>query len=110
VLRGHKARGFLTDLRRPDYAKNMMGWDILDKITTGLPPLVAGLLPVTAGVVFIVGFSRHGINFIKYGFKQTALDSSLEKRFDALEAKIDLIETNHFGHLKDFLTELTGIL
>jgi len=116
----------------------MTGWDILDKIITGLPPIVMALILVAvlaAVVIFIVGFSRHGFNFIKYGFRQIAVENSLEKRFDSMEAKFDArfsqiderfsqidarldgmdsriaaIETNHFGHLKDFLTELTGIL
>jgi hypothetical protein len=49
------------------------------------------------------------------------LDASLEKRFDKLDARIDglrtefhteleMLKTNHFGHLKDFLSELTSIL
>jgi hypothetical protein len=121
----------------------MTGWDILDTFVKAFPPVVATLLLVVAGVIFIIGFSRHGINFIKYGFKQVALDNSLEKRFDKmearfveleakfdtrfveLEAKFDTrfveletkfdtrfaaIEINHFGHLKNFLTELTSIL
>jgi hypothetical protein len=57
------------------------------------------------------------VNFIKYGFKQTVLSDTLEKRFDKLEARIDglhveleTIKTNHFGHLKNYLTELTSIL
>jgi septal ring factor EnvC (AmiA/AmiB activator) len=136
---------------------------VVNEIIKNLPPLAVTLLLITAGIVFIIGFSRHGINFLKYGFKQTALDSSLEKRFDQLEAKFDArfaqidtrfaqiddrlaqiddrfaqidtrfaqiddrfaqidtrftqidkkiaaIENNHFGHLKDFLTELTSIL
>jgi hypothetical protein len=78
---------------------------------------------ITAGVIFIVGFTKRGMNFIKYSFGQITLDSSLEKRFDDLaakmatkedisriNAKIEAIETNHFGHLKNFLTELTSIL
>jgi len=90
------------------------------------------LFLLVAGIIFAIGFFRHGVNFIKYGFKQTMLDSSLEKRFDSLEAKFDerisqieakfderfsqidarimAIETNHFGHLKNFLSELTSIL
>ena len=46
-----------------------------------------------------------------------ALDKTLEERFDRLEARLDgvdariaVIETNHFGHLKGFLTELSSIL
>jgi hypothetical protein len=113
------------------YIKNMIGWDVLDNIIRAFPPVVAGLLLAAAGVVFIVGFSRRGLNFIKYGFGKMALDETLEKRFDRLEERLDgmdmriaaidtrfaeidvriaAIETNHFGHLKDFLTELTSIL
>ena len=91
----------------------MTAWDVLDRIINSFPPIVMALIllaVLAALVIFIVGFSRHGFNFLKYGFKQMALDSSLEKRFDKLEAKIEAIEVNHFGHLKDFLTELTGIL
>jgi hypothetical protein len=113
----------------------MTGWDILDKFITGFPPITAALLLVAAAVIFIVGFSRRGINFIKYGFGKMALDETIEERFDRLEARFDerfsqiderfsriderldgmdtrimAIETNHFGHLKDFLTELTSIL
>jgi plasmid maintenance system killer protein len=95
--------------------------------------LAAALLLIAAGLVFIVGFGRHGMNFIKYGFTQNSMDDLLEKlatkedinkieaKFDARFAEIDArfakidsriaaIETNHFGHLKDFLTELTSIL
>ena len=91
----------------------MTAWDVLDRVISSFPPLVMALILVAAlvaVVILIVGFSKHGINFLKYGFKQIALDSSLEKRFDKLEAKIEAIEVNHFGHLKEFLTELTSIL
>ena len=36
-------------------------------------------------------------------------NSSLEKRFDKLESKIEAIETNHFGRLKNYLGILNGI-
>ena len=88
----------------------MTGWDILDRFIASFPPIAATILFATAAVIFIIGFTKHGFNFLKYGFKQMILDSTLEKRFDRLEEKIELIETNHFGHLKDFLTELTSIL
>jgi len=118
-----------------DEGLKMTGWDILNELMKNIPPIAAMLFFLVAGVIFAIGFFRHGVNFIKYGFKQTVLDSSLEKRFDNfekrfddLEAKFDkrfsqiderfsqidarimAIETNHFGHLKDFLTELTSIL
>ncbi|MCL2193191.1 MAG: hypothetical protein FWB78_07335 [Treponema sp.] len=98
--------------------------------------LVAALVAVS---IFIVGFTRHGINFLKYGIKQVPLGDSLQQQFDnletrlsnkitaletkfdnrfsqlddritALDSRITVIETNHFGHLKGFLSELTGIL
>jgi len=90
--------------------QKMTGWDILNEIMKNLPPIAAMLFLLAAGIIFAIGFFRHGVNFIKYGFKQTVLDSSLEKRFDRLEAKIEAIEVNHFGHLKNFLSELTSIL
>jgi hypothetical protein len=93
------------------------------------------VLFAVAVVIFIVGFGMRGTSFFKHGFRQTVSGSSLEKRFDSLEAKFDegfsrlgnrmtaleermtafdnrltVIETNHFAHLKGFLTELTGIL
>jgi hypothetical protein len=91
----------------------MTAWDVLDKVISSFPPMVMALILVAvlvAVVIFIVGFSRHGVNFLKYGFKQVALDSSLEKRFDKLEAKIEAIEVNHFGHLKNYLGILNGVL
>ena len=109
----------------------MTGWDILNEIMKNLPPVAAAVLLIAAVVVFIVGFGRRGLNFIKYGFGKMALDETLEKRFDRLEARLDgmdarldgldtrldgldtrmaAIETNHFGHLKNFLSELTSIL
>ena len=88
----------------------MTGWDILDKFLHSFPPIAATALLVAAAVVFINGFSKHGLNFLKYGFKQIELDSSLEKRFDKLEAKIEAIEINHFGHLKNYLSILNGVL
>ena len=123
----------------------MTGWDIASDIIQKFPPLSAAILLIAAAVIFIVGFSRRGVNFIKYGFGQTTLDSSLEKRFDdlaermatkediarldakieaeigrldakigadigRLDVKIAAIETNHFGHLKNYLCILNGVL
>jgi predicted nuclease with TOPRIM domain len=62
--------------------------DILDKIMTGFPPVMVALLFASAFILFMVGFGKRGLNFIKYGFGQTGLDSSLEKRFDELSEKM----------------------
>ncbi|MDR2482552.1 MAG: hypothetical protein LBD08_02860, partial [Treponema sp.] len=70
----------------------MTGWDVLDRVISSFPPMVMGLIltaVLAAIVVFIVGFSKHGFNFLKYGFKQMVLDGSLEQRFDDLAARID---------------------
>jgi len=120
----------------------MTGWDVLSNLINGLPSIVATLMLVATGVVFIVGFSHHGYNFLKYGFKQTEI-SDLGAKIDGLHTEIDglrtefktdldtkidqlrtefkaemggfkteleTIKVNHFGHLKNFLTELTSIL
>jgi CII-binding regulator of phage lambda lysogenization HflD len=74
----------------------MSGWDILDKFMGGFPPMVMTLLLISllvSVVIFILGFSQHGLNFLKYGFKQTTLNSFFENRFDKLDAKIDKLET-----------------
>jgi hypothetical protein len=164
----------------------MTAWDVLNNVINGFPPVALTLLlaaTLAAVVVFITGFARHGVNFLKYGFKQMVLDATLEKRFDSLDEKmsgriadldekmsgrivaldekmsgriadldekmseriaaldekmsgriadlgnvlgtriddmgtridilntrIDRIEVNHFGHLKNYLTVLNGIL
>ena len=102
----------------------MTGWDILDKFISSFPPIIMALIltaVLAAVVIFIVGFSRHGVNFLKYGFKQMVFENSFEKHFDSLESKIDIrfaqvdakimaIETNHFGHLKKNLDILNGVL
>ena len=91
----------------------MTAWDVLDRLISSFPPIMIVLIlaaVLAAVVIFIVGFSRHGFSFLKYGFRQIALDSSLEKRFDKLEAKIEAIEVNHFGHLKNYLSIVNGVL
>jgi hypothetical protein len=100
----------------------MTVWDVLNEVMKNFPPFAAALLLIAAGVILIIGFSRHGVNFLKYGFKQTALDDILEKlatkedigrldtRIGAIETRIEVIEVNHFGHLKSYLTVLNGIL
>lgn len=120
----------------------MTGWDMVDKMASSLPPIVALVLVVAVVIVLTIGFCKHGVDFIKHGFKQTVLDESLdrrfnelgiqhatlveslerrfeifEKRFDELRTdigmlngKIEVIEVNHFGHLKNYLGVLDGIL
>ena len=101
----------------------MTAWDILDKvINASVLPLWVVALFLAAGIVFIVGFGRHGIDFIKHGFSQNSFSDLVEKLatkedinslkadMGRLDTRIAAIETNQFGHLKDFLTELTSIL
>ena len=83
---------------------------VLDTVIKIFPPFLAVILIAAAAILFMIGFSRHGLNFIKYGFRQNDVVLSLEKRFDKLESKIESIETNHFGHLKNYLGILNGVL
>jgi len=105
----------------------MTGWDILDKFIGSFPPIVMALIllaVLTAVVIFIIGFSKHGVNFLKYGFQQKNI-SDLGEKIDGLDTRLtdkindlgnefhtelEAIKVNHFGHLKNFLTELTSIL
>jgi hypothetical protein len=94
----------------------MTAWDVLDKILNNFPPIVMALMlmaVLAAVVIFIVGFSKHGLNFFKYGFTQKEM-GDLSKKLDEFRAEfrgeLETIKTNHFGHLKSFLCELTSIL
>jgi K+ transporter len=116
----------------------MTGWEFFANIIKTFSPVVVGLVVIAAVIVFIVGFWRRGMDFIKHGFRGVAPESSLEKRLDDIaanmatkedltkmatatkedmdsirtevKAEIQTIKVNHFGHLKNFLTELTSIL
>ncbi|MDR0455333.1 MAG: hypothetical protein LBH20_01450 [Treponema sp.] len=118
----------------------MTGWDVMSAIMNSFPPIAAVLFMAAASVVFIVGFSKHGMDFIKHGFKQNFLDELLAKlatkediaelrselkgeigelrtemdglrtEMDGFRGELETIKVNHFGHLKNFLTELTSIL
>ena len=67
----------------------MTGWDFLDKLASSLYPILTMTMIIVMVVVFIIGFSKHGIEFIKHGFKQTALDESLDKRLKDLGESFD---------------------
>jgi cell shape-determining protein MreC len=108
----------------------MTGWDALSIIINGFPPIATALMlaaVLVAIILFIAGFSRHGIDFIKHGFRQNLLNEELMAKLatkediaglrnefktdiSKLETELETIKVNHFGHLKNFLTELTSIL
>ncbi|MDR0636020.1 MAG: hypothetical protein LBF87_02960 [Treponema sp.] len=110
----------------------MTEWDSLERLASSLSPILTMIITTAMGIVFIIGFSKHGIEFIKHGFKQTSLDESLDKRLkdlgesfdkrfkdldeslgqriDGLHTELDMIKNNHFGHLKSYLEILDGIL
>ena len=87
----------------------MTGRDVLNTIIKAFPPLTVAVLLIAAGGIFIIGFSRHGLNFVKYGFKQTALVSSFEKRFDDLGANISGLRTEIDGLRTELGTEIGGL-
>ncbi|GHT48031.1 hypothetical protein FACS1894102_0110 [Spirochaetia bacterium] len=141
----------------------MSGWDVLNNVLGGFPQMLTALILVAAMValfIFIFGFSKHGMDFLKHGLKPIGytdiaakidgldakinemgdrldakingldakidrvsenldakinmmgenLDAKINEMGENLDAKIDNIQTNHFGHLKKYLTVLNGIL
>lgn len=108
----------------------MTGWDVLNTIINGFSPIAMALMLVAALVaviLFIAGFSRYGVDFIRHGFGQNLPNNELMAKLatkediaglrnefktdiNKLETDLQTIKVNHFGHLKDFLTELTSIL
>ena len=111
----------------------MNGWDVLNSIISGFPPVAFALLlviAIVAAIITMVGFSRNGLDFFKHGFRQNLvsdlleklaaklatkddidrLENRLETKINKVEVELSMIKSNHFGHLKNFLTELTSIL
>jgi hypothetical protein len=90
-------------------------WEFLNNSIHAFPPVAFSLLLaviLAAAVVCVVGFARHGVNFLKYGFKQLVLDSSLEKRFDDLNARFDGIHDEIGGihnEIGDLRNEIGGM-
>ncbi|MDR3170992.1 MAG: hypothetical protein LBU17_05100 [Treponema sp.] len=67
----------------------MTVWDFLGKLASSLSPIVTLVSVVAVVVVFIIGFSKHGMDFIKHGFKRTSLDESLERRLNNLGESLE---------------------
>ena len=121
----------------------MTGWNILNAILNSFSPVVATVMLIVTGVLFLIGFYRHGLDFLKHGMSQNYLNDLLAKlatkediaelkgdiaelrsdmdglrtemdglrtEMDGFRGELDTIKVNHFGHLKNFLTELTSIL
>ena len=88
----------------------MTVWDTLDKAVSFLPPIVASALLVAAVVVFIVGFARHGVNFVKYGFSQ-ANQTKLDDLLDKLATKEDIngLRAEMKAEVNDLRAEMTGL-
>jgi hypothetical protein len=121
--------------------------DVVNSIIGTLPSVAAGLLLIAALVaigIFIAGFHKYGLDFIKHGSKQKDT-AGLGEKIDGIAAQLEefrtemagihtemanfhaemegihtelggfrtelqTIKVNHFGRLKDFLSELTSIL
>jgi hypothetical protein len=70
---------------------------------------------IVAVIIFIVGFSRHGADFVKHGFRQNLLSELManlatKEDIEKLEDELQNIQVNHFGHLKNYLGVLNSIL
>jgi hypothetical protein len=108
----------------------MTAWDVLNNVITSFPFIVTALFLVAAliaVVIFIVGFSRHGVDFLRHGFRQkniTDLGEKIDKlhtefktaldgfkiELDGFSTELETIKVNHFGHLKNYLGILNGVL
>jgi hypothetical protein len=123
----------------------MSGWDVLNNVVSEFPPVAMALLLVialVAAIVFVAGFSKHGLDFVKYGFGQngmsdlgakidgfqtevgskisglqtefgskiSGLQSEFGSKISGLQGEIENMRTNHFGHLKNYLGILNGVL
>ncbi|MDR1625723.1 MAG: hypothetical protein LBT33_04205 [Spirochaetia bacterium] len=114
----------------------MTGWDVLNNIIQSFPFIVTALFLIAAlvfAVIFIIGFSRHGVDFVRHGFRQNLFNelvdklatkediakldakldseiSGLKTEMGSMKAELATIKVNHFGHLKNYLGVLNGIL
>jgi hypothetical protein len=69
---------------------SMTAWDVLSNAIEGFPFVVTALFLLAALValgIFIAGFSKHGIDFIKHGFKQKGI-SDLGEKIDSLDVRL----------------------
>jgi len=87
----------------------MTGWDILNEMMKSLPPIVAMLFFLAAGVIFAIGFFRHGVNFVKYGFGQQEM-GDLSKKIDGLDTRLSDKITNLDSRLTEKITNLDNRL
>ncbi|MCL2610021.1 MAG: hemolysin XhlA family protein [Treponema sp.] len=70
----------------------MNDWTTIGEIISSLPPVLITVLASAAVIIFIVGFGRRGLNFIKYGFGGIGMEETMEKRFDRLDERFDKVD------------------
>jgi hypothetical protein len=97
----------------------MTVWDVVNSIIGTLPSVAARLLLIAVLVavgIFIAGFHKYGLDFIKHGSKQKET-AGLDEKIDGIAVQLEdfrtelqTIKVNHFGHLTDYLAALTSIL
>jgi hypothetical protein len=101
----------------------MNAWDVLNNAITGFPFVVTAIFLIAAlvaVVIFMVGFSRHGADFLKHGFRQNnivdlgtkidGLRDEVKTELGGFKTELEAIKLNHFGHLKNYLGILNGVL
>lgn len=81
-------------------------WDFL---ANHFPPLALTLTGIAATVVILIGFSRHGMDFIKHGFIQVRLSDSLESRLDNLAVQMNDVESKLTVQINGIRSELNGV-
>jgi hypothetical protein len=116
----------------------MTGWDLLNATIKNFSPLAMTIALLAIAVIFVIGFSRNGMNFLKYGFGQSKVDelgakidnlqagfkseidslrtefksemSGFRTEMNGFKTELEAIKVNHFGHLKSYLRLLNGVL
>jgi len=90
----------------------MTGWDFLDRFMYAFPPIATTVLFVAVLVIFVIGFSKHGLNFLKYGFKQaeiTGLSAKIDELRSEVRSEVSGLNARFDGLRSEVRTEIAGI-
>jgi hypothetical protein len=97
----------------------MTGWEVLNNVVGGFPFVVTALFALGALIalgMFIVGFSKYGVDFVKHGLKQKGI-SDLGEKIDGLDTRftekingLDARFTEKINGLDSRFTEKIGAL
>ena len=88
-------------------------WEFLSKIQQHMPLFLITPTVIAVVVLSLIGFSKRGVNFFKFGFSdlhKVPLEAASKADINRLEADIKKIQTNDLTHINNFLYLLCSIL